>query len=141
MKTQTQLNFPFPEIPKIPNHYEQTMLKSRAKDAANEYHRLQLEKAQDEGVGIVHIYDPELPKGGLTIAFKKCSEFKSGTMVDVAINVCSSKDSFSKKIGTFGALDKFFAAETVSLPLLRMYSITDINWVVKQAFTALYKAM
>ena len=101
-----------------------------------------LEQAQEAGVGIVHIYDSDCPKGGITVAFRKCNAYTSGSMVEVAVNTCSNNDSFSKKIGTAGALQKFFDGETIQLPLL--HGITDprdINYAVKQAFWGLYYAV
>lgn len=97
-----------------------------------------LEQAQEAGVGIVHIYDSYCPKGGLTIAFRKCNSYTSGTMVEVAVNTCSKEDAFSKKIGVVGALQKFFDGETIQLPLLNNTDPRDINYAVKAAFSNLY---
>lgn len=97
-----------------------------------------LDLATQNDVGIVHVYDTEYPKGGLTIAFSKANKFKSGTMVQVAVNVCSREDSFSKKLGTMGALEKFFARETIELPLLATFDASMLPYIVKNAFTALY---
>lgn len=97
-----------------------------------------LDQAKEDGVGIVHVYSPEFPKGGLTCAFMKCTEFDGDVMVDVAVNVCSINDSFSKKIGTEGALRKFYEGETICLPLLRGFRVEDLNFAVKNAFTKMY---
>ena len=97
-----------------------------------------LSDASRDGIGIVHIYDPEYPKGGLTIAFSKTTEYKTGCMVTVAVNTCSQEDSFNKKIGILGALEKFYGGDVIQLPLLRKYPIEDLNFAVKNAFTALY---
>lgn len=98
-----------------------------------------IERARDEGVGIVHVFDYNYPKGGLTVAFLKISKYKSGIMVECAVATCSPKDTFSKKVGTQRALEMFFAHETVSLPLLMYSEDRDINGAVKRAFTALYE--
>lgn len=98
-----------------------------------------IEQARDEGVGIVHVFDYNYPKGGLTVAFRKISEYKSGIMVECAVATCSPKDTFSKKVGTQRALEMFFAGETIGLPLLMYSEARDINGAVKRAFTALYE--
>ena len=98
-------------------------------------------RAKEDKIGIVHIHSDNWPRGGLTVAFRKANEFKSGTMVEVAVNTCSSKDMFSRKLGTVGALRKFFDGETIQLPILNRYQEDDINWAVKQAFTGLWDAI
>ncbi len=95
----------------------------------------------DNAIGIVHIYDPEHPKGGMTVAYQKSSPYSSGAMVDVAVHVCSTADSFSKKIGNAGATQKFLNGETIQLPLLKNYKKEDIAYAVKHAFTAFYWSM
>lgn len=93
-------------------------------------------------VGIVHIYNPDCAKGGMTIAYQKSTDHKSGMMVDVAVQVCSDMDSFSKKTGTAGARAKFDNGETIQLPLLKSYfAKEDIAFAVKESFTALYNAV
>lgn len=122
-----QTEFPFPP-PGSPTAMTATTLREDL-----------LKQARDEGVGIVHIFDYNYPKGGLTVAFCKQSPYASGVMVECAVATCSSKDTFSKKIGTQRALEMFFDGETISLPLLMYSEDRDINGVVKRAFTALYK--
>jgi len=99
-------------------------------------------KAKICGVGIVHIKDDEgWRKGGMTIAYKKSSRYKSGRMVEVAVAVCSPEDTFSRKIGTKIALEKFFLEQVIELPLLGSYTEENISWAVKQAFTAMWDAI
>ena len=98
-----------------------------------------LDKAKLLDVRTIHIFDKEYPKGGLTVAFHKASQYKSGKMVECAVATCSDKDTFSKKTGTTVALEKFFEGQTIELPLLTYYELCDMNSVVKRAFTALYK--
>jgi 3-polyprenyl-4-hydroxybenzoate decarboxylase len=138
-----QTHFPFPRImPKQANEdMTTTELRAKVRQLADEYRMQLMARAKDESIGIVHIHSNNWPRGGLTVAFKKANEFKSGTMVEVAVNTCSSKDMFSRKLGTVGALRKFFDGETIQLPLLNMYQEEDINWAVKQAFTALWEAI
>ena len=110
--------------------------------AAIEANRVDLiNTAKSAGVGLVHIYDPEYPKGGLTIAFKKVSPYTSGVMVECSVSTCSQEDSFSKKIGTQNALTKFFQDDTFQLPLLLNSMPSDINGTVKRAFSALYEEL
>jgi len=91
----------------------------------------------EDSIGIVHIYNPDYPKGGMTVAYRKSNQHKSGVMVDVAVHVCSNADSFSKKIGNAGATAKFLNGNTIQLPLLRAFAKADISFAVKNAFTAL----
>lgn len=115
------------------------MTEKQVQRQRDEDYRLDLmAKATILGVGLVHIYDTENHKGGLTVAFRKVSQFGSGKMVQCAVNTCSNKDSFSKKIGAKGALEKFFNGETIELPILEIWGEEDLNWVVKNAFTHLY---
>ncbi len=107
------------------------------KTKEDENRKFLLEEAFALGVGIVHIYNKEFPYGGLTIAFKKVNDRKNQRMVSVAVQTCSTEDAFSKKIGTAGALNRFFNGETIELPILDMYQDRDINLAVKLAFTAL----
>lgn len=99
--------------------------------------RLILERAKEEGVGIVHIFDKEYPQGGLTVAFKKVSPYRRGRMVEVAVATCSPEDVFSKRIGTHLALEAFFYGTTMELPLLIGYPEEDVNGAVKTAFMAM----
>ncbi len=113
--------------------------KAELKRTADELHARYIKIAKDQGIGIVHIHREGL-KGGMTVAFSKSSPYKHGVMVDVAVNVCSEKDTFSRKLGSFGAIEKFLGGETIQLPLLVSTSgdTSDLNWTVKQAFTSLY---
>ena len=100
-------------------------------------------KAKLCGVGIVHIKSDEggWRKGGMTVAFKKSNRYPRGRMVEVAVAVCSPDDTFSRKIGTKLALEKFFSEQVIELPLLEFYSPEDINQAVKQAFTAMWNSI
>ena len=108
------------------------------RDSEKKYRTELLEQAKQENVGIVHIFDKNFPQGGLTVAFAKVSQYKSGKMVAVAVATCSSEDVFSKKIGTTLALQYFFAGMTIELPILNNFDERDINYAVKCAFTAMY---
>ena len=138
-----QTHFPFPRImPKqLTVGINTTELQSELRQLANEYRMSLMARAKEDKIGIVHIHNEYYPRGGLTIAFKKANEFKSGTMVEVAVNTCSDKDMFNRKLGTVGALRKFFDGETIQLPLLKMYQEEDLSWAVKQAFTGLWDAI
>ena len=96
--------------------------------------------ATNNGIGIVHIFEAG-EKGGLTVAFKKSTGFKSGRMVQVAVATCSIEDHFNKKIGVRVAIEKFFDGETIELPLLKDYCLDHLSFAVKAAFTALYRAV
>lgn len=111
------------------------------KQLMNDYRAELLADAKAQGVGIVHINPSWLNKGGITIAFKKSSQYKSGSMVDVAVATCSKLDTFSRKIGTTIALEKFFEGETIQLPLLQSFPDEELSYVVKSAFSAFYDYM
>ena len=130
--------FQFDEIPAWP--YPKGLKPYQGPKAPTPYESVAMPPvlANTSELGIVHIYNPDYPKGGLTIAFRKSSPYKSGVMVDVAVHVCSQGDSFSKKIGNLGAKQKFNSGEFIQLPLLKSYLEQDIAFAVKQAFTALY---
>lgn len=134
--------FPFPKtMPDTKTNTTKLGMPQSTKGIADivSLHRSELlEKARLLRVGTVHIFDTDEPKGGMTVAFRKSSNFKLGKMVDCAVAVCSGQDTFSKKIGTTLALEKFFDGETIALPLLTYYEPRDLNGVVKRAFTALY---
>lgn len=100
-----------------------------------------LKNAEQMDIHLVHIYDVDYPKGGLTVAFKKTTPFNSGVMVECAVQTCSAKDSFSKKLGATGALEKFFDGQTIELPLLMNVTERDMPQTVKIAFTALYDSL
>lgn len=109
----------------------------RANDAFAEI----LDYAKADGIGIVHINMQDYSQqGGITIAFAPANKYKSCRMVNVAVQSCSIDDTFNKRIGTRGALLKFYNDETIQLPLLDYYDKEDLAYLVKQAFTALYQA-
>lgn len=91
----------------------------------------QADQAQDlvqeliaEGVGFCHVmarphtsaWSSEMPFRGMTIAFRKCGEWKNSRMVEVAVVYCSQHDNFSKKVGNRLAAEKFANGETVMVP-------------------------
>lgn len=137
----TESNFPFPTRakPTMKHCVPVEPTTARQKKASSKTYRAQLlADAVQSGVSIVHIFNEYAHKGGLTIAFKPCNDYKSCIMVEVAVNTCSPLDSFSRTIGTQGALEKFFAGETIQLPLLRHHTKDSLNTVVKCVFTDMY---
>jgi len=112
-----------------------------ARQVTDHNRALLLEQAQDEGVGLVHIFDEYDPKGGLSVAFRKVSPYKSGKMVRVAVATCSKDDSFSKKTGAKQALELFFSNKTIDLPILQSFREENLNYAVKLAFLSLYREL
>jgi len=141
--TTEQNHWPFPMIKPTEKSTEPSgsNLMDAFKRIVVDYRQTLLLQARDQKVGLVHIHDSDYPKGGLTVAFQKSNEYNSGRMVTVAVAVCSPEDTFSRKIGSQQALEKFFNGETIQLPLLQYHIAEDINWAVKQAFTALYTSL
>ena len=117
---------------------------ARIRELADEMRSNLFAQSKEDGIGIVHIYNISVwnpTKGGLTVAYKKCSEFKSGRMVQVAVATCSIEDTFNKKVGVYNALTKFYDGETIQLPILNSFDERDLSFAVKAAFTALYETM
>jgi hypothetical protein len=71
----------------------------------------------DFGIRICHGYNRRDNRGGVTIAYRKCSEWRNTRMVEVALAYCSPKDSFNKKIGAELAVDRFINGNTVMVPV------------------------
>ena len=109
-----------------------------ARAVTNENRAALLARAVEENVGLVHVFDEDRPKGGLSIAFRKVSPYKSGKMVRVAIATCSKEDSFSRKTGAKQALEMFFNGKTIDLPILQTFAEEDLNYAVKHAFRRFY---
>lgn len=72
---------------------------------------------KDHDIRICHGYDPEDNRGGVTIAYRKCSGWRNTKMVEVSLAYCSNKDSFNKKIGVQLAVDRFMNGNTVMVPV------------------------
>lgn len=121
--------------------------KREEKELARQNERAVRDSQKDEiaaglasGIKLVHVFNPDHPYGGLTIAFKKTNPYaKNGKMVTVAVSVCSDEDAFCRRVGAFYAIDNFNLGQTLQLPLLKSYLEEDIAYAVKEAFTALYE--
>jgi hypothetical protein len=92
--------------------------------------------AAENNIKIVHIFNKERPKGGLTVAFRKTMPHQASTnMVEVAVATCSLADNFSRKIGTHLALQSFEEGNTIRLPLSYGYPEEDLNKTVIEFFS------
>lgn len=76
-----------------------------------------LNDMEDYDIRICHGYNPEDNRGGVTIAYRKCSDWRNTKMVEVSVAYCSSKDSFNKKIGVQLAVDRFMNGNTIMVPV------------------------
>lgn len=76
-----------------------------------------LDDMLDHDIRVCHGYDPQDNRGGVTIAYRKCSDWRNTKMVEVSLAYCSSKDSFNKKIGVQLAVDRFMNGNTVMVPV------------------------
>ena len=76
-----------------------------------------LDDMMDHDIRICHGYDPQDNRGGVTIAYRKCSDWRNTKMVEVSVAYCSSKDSFNKKIGCQLAVDRFMNGNTIMVPV------------------------
>lgn len=81
------------------------------------YTNTYLDDMKDLDIRVCHGYDTQNNRGGVTIAYRKCSNWKNTKMVEVSLAYCSSKDSFNKKIGTQLAVDRFVNRNTVQVPV------------------------
>lgn len=72
------------------------------------------EIAYGSGIRIVHEIGEN--GGGVTIAYRKTSDFDSSNMVEVAVAYCSKYDTFSKKIGTANALKNWYDNKRIMVP-------------------------
>lgn len=128
------------EFPKMPHPIQEAL---KAMNAEVEAHRQTLlADAKRNGVNLVHIFCTENTKGGLTIAFRKSRPNETSTnMVDVAIATCSFADTFSRKIGTHLALQKWFDGDLIQLPLSSGYADEDLNGRVKEAFASMWNSL
>lgn len=120
---------------------EKALQAARLRAEAEYQRKSTLQVAKDAGIATVHIFDPDFPKGGLTVAYRKATPYKAGAMVEVAVATCSDQDTFNKKLGTQLALDAFFSGTTIQLPLIKLFHTDDIAIAVKRAFSALYNAV
>jgi hypothetical protein len=68
-------------------------------------------------IRICHGYNRHDNRGGVTIAYRKCSNWRNTRMVEVSLAYCSPKDSFNKKIGVQLAVDRFVNGNTVMVPV------------------------
>ena len=75
-----------------------------------------LDDMMDHDIRICHGYNPSDNRGGVTIAYRKCSDWRNTKMVEVSVAYCSSKDSFNKKIGVELAVDRFMNGNTIMVP-------------------------
>lgn len=107
-----------------------------------EQERLELlDEAKRNGIKVVHVFNTDNPKGGLSIAFRKCMPNQVSTnMVECAVVTCSYNDTFSRKVGTNLALQKWFDGTTITLPLSSGHTYEDLSGRVKRAFMALYNS-
>lgn len=76
-----------------------------------------LDDMKEWGIRVCHGYDLQDNRGGVTIAYRKCSDWRNTKMVEVSLAYCSSKDSFSKKVGCELAVDRFMNGNTVMVPV------------------------
>lgn len=79
---------------------------------------------KDLELNIIHCFDPEHNRGGVTICYKKCENHRNSRMVEVSVSYCSQHDSYNKKIGVRQAVERFYYNETITVPA-RSYNCDD----------------
>lgn len=78
-------------------------------------------------IRVCHGYNRRDNRGGVTIAYRKCSNWRNTRMVEVALAYCSPKDSFNKKIGVQLAVDRFINGNTVMVPVRHGHDDTIVG--------------
>jgi len=81
----------------------------------------------DFDIRICHGYNRHDNRGGVTIAYRKCSNWRNTRMVEVALAYCSPKDSFNKKIGVELAVERFVNGNTVMVPVRQGHDDTIVG--------------
>jgi hypothetical protein len=126
-----QSNFPFPkDKPRVGDL-------NRLQTATFE-HAVMVQDFEAQGVRVMHIFNKHRPRGGFTVAYRPCSNFKSTKMVECAVSTCSAEDTFNKRIGTKIALSNFGNGKTIDLPILAVYCANDITFAIKACFIAIH---
>ena len=127
-------------FPKMTNKIQEAL--NSLKASIEDERQTLLADAKRNGVNIVHIFCTANTKGGLTVAFRKTRPNETSTnMVDVAVATCSFADTFSRKIGTHLALQKWFDGDLIQLPLSSGYADEDLNGRVKEAFASMWNSL
>lgn len=82
-----------------------------------------------EKVRILHVNRHSMGSGmhSYTVAYRPCTTFKSGNMVEFAVAVCCPNDQFNKRIGKELAEARFNNGQTVTLPIKEEGSLASIN--------------
>lgn len=86
-----------------------------------------LESAKNDGVHLVHTFDRDFHKGGVTIAWQRTGANGHGRMLNVSVCYCSPKDYFARKIGAFNALADFYSGAKIKVPLNDEDSMLIVN--------------
>lgn len=82
-----------------------------------ERHANLIDWALENDVHLVHTRDPNSHKGGYSFAWRRCSEFAKGRMVEVAVTFCSPRDTFCRKLGAVNALSQFEEGCAICVPV------------------------
>lgn len=93
------------------------------------------ELARAHGIKIVHYFDQDNLKGGVTMAYRKSSDFDNCRMVDVAVAYCSPHDTFSKKVGSEVALYAFLDGQTIQVPARVNGDDNSIPYILRGMFS------
>lgn len=91
-----------------------------------EYKEL-LERAKEDGVHFVHIFDKDHHKGGCTVAWQRANPFKNCKMINVAVAYCSEEDYFCRKVGAYNVLSNAYNGQFIKVPLNNEDSAVVVN--------------
>jgi len=80
-------------------------------------YRQALQAAKEDGIHLLHTFDPRSHKGGYTIAWQRDGDNPNSTMINVAVSYCSPKDYFARKIGAYNALVNAYSGKFIQMPI------------------------
>lgn len=89
-------------------------------------------------IKVCHLFDKYRPYGGITVAYKKCSDFHNTRMVEIAVACCSKNDIYNKKVGARLAMERFLDGYTIELPLRSNNSDSSIVTNITKMFQGFY---
>lgn len=99
----------------LPKSFNWTITPACLKLAENDFNLWEEPEKEKLPIKIVHSL-PTPDSRGFTVAWRKTSEFKNSTMVDVAVAYCAPGDTFNKKVGAELARRNLLQGKYVTIP-------------------------
>jgi hypothetical protein len=86
------------------------------------------------GLKVVHINDVQDGRYKFTVVYRPCLKSGSPKMYEMAVAVCSPKDTYVRRVGTQLALTRFEDGEVMILPLAHR---ADAETAIRYMFSVL----